>query len=235
MKDAIRMYHLFFPRKWLIPLVYILYPIAVIAISGVWYAVPDIYGVDVLSIVFCVGAIVFFEYLLDIFMLFGIAAKDNKALEYMKTSVRGVHLIQTGVWMDGLRRVVTTLVSCGVVYRMAGYYFANLAADVEETGMPAPNMVTFLQCVIMVLLLTEVGLVFTRRTRNVLINMLIWYLALVVAGALAIGVLQYATRVTVLISGIVLVAVMVFGRRLLVKRVRESYYDEGYKAMSQAA
>lgn len=235
MKDAIRMYHLFFPRKCLIPLVYILYPLAAIAISGVWYAVPEFFGVYVLSVVCGVSAIVVVEYLLDTFMLFGIAAKDNKALEYMKTSARGVHLIQTGVWVDGFRRVVTTLVSLGVVYRMAGCYFANLDANVEDMGMTAPDMVTFLQCVIMVLLFTEVGLVFTRRTRNVLINMLIVYLASAIACALVIGVLQYATVVTVLISGIVLVAVMVIGRKLLVKRVRESYYDEGYKGMSQTA
>lgn len=235
MKDAIRMYHLFFPRKWLIPLVYILYPVVVLAISGIWYWLPGMFGVDVLSVVLCVSTIVMLEYLLDVFMLYGIAAKDNKALEYMKTSVKGVHLIQIGVWMDGIRRVVITMISFGMLYLVSVYCFENQIVDVEYTDLKTVDIVMFLQSAVMVLLFTEVGLVITRRTKNVLVNVMVMYLASAIACALAITVLQYSTMITVLISGFALVVVMVFGRRLLIKRVRESYYDEGCKAMFQAS
>lgn len=235
MKDAIRMYHLFFPRKWMIPMVYILYPVVVVAISGAWYSIPGIYGVDILSIVLCVSAIVIVEYILDIFMLFAVAAKDNKALEYMKTSSRGVRLMQMGVRMDGIRRVVTTVVSFGMLYLVTGYCFENQIVDVEYTEMTALEVLVFIQSAIIVLLFTEVGLIVTRQTKNILVNVMIMYLASAIACALAITVIQYATMVTVLISGIVLVIVMVLGRRLFVQRVRESYYDEGRKAMLQAS
>lgn len=235
MKDAIRMYHLFFPRKWMIPLVYILYPIVVFAISGVWYCLPGMFGVDVWSVVLCVLTIVMLEYLLDVFMLYGIAAKDNKALECMKTSVKGVRLIQIGVWMDGIRRVVTTMVSFGMLYLVSLYCFENQIVDVEYTKLKTVDIVMFLQSAVVVLLFTEVGLVITRQTKNVLVNAMVMYLVSAISVTLATTVLQYATVITVLISGIVLVVVMVLGRRLFVQRVRESYYDEGRKAMLQAS
>lgn len=235
MKDAIRMYHLFFPRKWMIPIVYILYPLGVTAISGVFYFVPGIYDVDVLCILLCISGIVVWEYLFDTFMLCGMATKGNRALEYMKTSVRGVRLIQMGIRADGVRRVVTTMISFGMLYLVLIYCYDNRIVDVNYSDITTLNAVSYLQCAVMVLLFVEIGFMITRRVKSALLNVAIMYLVSVASCALAVVIIQYATMVTVLISGIVLVIVMVLGRRLFVQRVRESYYDEGHKAMLQAS
>jgi len=236
MKDAIRMYHLFFPRKWFILLVYILYP-ALVGLLGMWcFKIGPITG-TVMSLMLSTTLVVCVEYILDVYMLFGVAAKDNQSLEYIKSSARGVSLLQDALYGDGFRRIVTTVVSYGLLYMMMKYTFMNekdfiaLANDGEV--LECPSGMVFVQCILLALLFVETGLAFTRRTKNVLINLAVLYLMSAIACSLVMAVVGYTSTLTIGISVFLLVVIWIVSRKVLIKRVRESFYDEGYKELFQ--
>ncbi len=236
MKDAIKMYHLFFPRKWFIVLVYILYP-AVIGLLGMWcFKIGPIVG-TVMSLMLSTSFVVCGEYILDVYMLFGVAAKDNRSLEYVKSSAKGVYLLQEALYGDGFRRIVTTVASYGLLYIMMRYTFMKEASFIalanDGEALECPRGIVFVQCALLALLFVEAGLTFTRRTKNVLINLLVLYLMSALACSLAMAAEEYTSTLTVGISGVLLIVIWIVSRKVLIKRVRESFYDEGYKELLQ--
>lgn len=235
MKDAIKMYHLFLPRKWWMLLVYIAYPMFVGLITAWCFNLGFEVG-SMISLMFATSAIVCVEYILDTYMLFGIAAKDNRSLEYMKSSSKGVNLLKISLCADGVRRIVTTIVMFSLVYGIMRYNYAYHAELLDGSGGVAkeyPRAIIYVQCAIIALFLTETGLILTRRTKNVLRNLLIVYLMSAISCPLVMAAVDFANGFNVMISVVVLCVIWIMGRRFLIKKVRESFYDEGHKELFQ--
>ncbi len=209
MKNGIRMYHTLFSRKYWIVSVYLLFPV-MIGLLGLWWWFPlgPLTGTRI-SLMLATTLMIIAEYLLDFFLLFGFAAKPNGCLEYIKTSSKGVDLLKAMLYVDGVRRIVTTLVSFAVLY-----------------AVKRESIIVFVECTLISLLCIEGGFLFTRRIKNVLLYILIGYVISGVGGMLAMFVAEYANGIWVGITACVLVATWIGGRQYLIRKVRESFYDE---------
>ncbi len=235
MKNTIRMYNVFFPRKFWMWFTYILYPLFIIAVCAYFYKMALLPG-TVMSLMMSTAGIVTIEYLMDTYMFHGIAAKDYKALEYVKSSGKGVHLLQQAFLVDGIRRILTT----GLI--MTGLYWAGKTAFLNDTEVileingevvSHPSVWIYLQCGVIAVLFVELGMLLTRRSKNVLLNLLVLYLMSAIACPLSMVAAEYTSVLSVALSAVLLVIIMVASRKILVKKVRESFYDEGYKELLQ--
>lgn len=236
MVNTMRRYNVFFPRKFLMWFTYILYPIVVTLICSLCLKMFLLAG-TVMSLMMSTAGVITIEYLLDTYMFHGIGARDYKALEYVKSSRKGIHLLQQAFLVDGIRRIVTT----GLV--MTGLYWVTRMAFEKDTGetileingeiVSHPPALIYLQCGVIAVLFVELGMLITRRSKNVLVNLLILYVMSAIACPLAMVAAEYASGLSVGLSAILLAIVMVLSRKVLVKKVRESFYDEGYKELLQ--
>lgn len=234
MREAARMYHLFFPRKWFALVVYILYPIA-IGLFGMWCLKMGAGTGAVVGIMLVTALVVSAEYLLDVFMFAGIAAGETRSLEYMKTSARGESLFLAALYGDGVRRLLTTIVSYCLLYAVTRYCFASksaLVVVVDASGVQGyPKEIVFVQCALIVLLFSELGMTFTRRTTNPLLNLIVLYVMAGLAAGCVIASMKFCSVVTIAISAVIYIVVWFGSRRFLVGKVRKSFYDEGYKEL----
>lgn len=231
---TIRMYNVFFPRKFWMLFTYILYPVIMIVLCA-WLSIMTLLTGMVMNLMLSASGIVTVEYLLDTYMFHGVGAKDYKALEYVKSSGRGVHLLQQALLFDGIRRLFTTSVI------MASLYWITKMACEKDAGetileingqvVSHPSAWIYVQSGVIVMLSVEVGMLITRRSKNILVNLLILYLMSAIACILAMAIMEFASAVSVGVTGILLAIIMVISRKVLVKKVRESFYDEGYKKM----
>lgn len=236
MINTIRMYNVFFPRKFWMWFTYILYPIVATLICSVCLKMFLLAGV-VMSLMMSTAGVITIEYLLDTYMFHGIGAKDYKALDYVKSSGKGVDLLQRAFFVDGIRRILTT----GLI--MIGLYWATRMAFEKDAGetileingeiVSHPPVLIYLQCGVIAVLFVEIGMFITRRSKNVLVNILILYVMSAIACPLAMVAAEYTSSLSVGLSAILLTIVMVLNRKMLVKKVRESFYDRGYKELLQ--
>ncbi|MBQ9983985.1 MAG: hypothetical protein IJP29_05280 [Lachnospiraceae bacterium] len=236
MKNTIRMYNIFFPRKCFMWFTYILYPIVVPLICSLCLKLFLLAG-TVMSLMMSTAGVITIEYLLDTYMFHGIVAKDYKALEYVKSSGKGIDLLQRAFLVDGIRRILTT----GLI--MTGLYWATRMAFEKDAGetileingeiVSHPSALIYLQCGLIAVLFVELGMLITRRSKNVLANILVLYVMSAIACPLAMVAAEYTSSLSVGLSVILLIIVMVLSRKVLVKKVRESFYDEGYKELLQ--
>lgn len=230
MKNAIRMYHLFFSRKCMMWFVYILYPFLGFAVGKFMSPFPA--GMDwVMGLMVTVPLIISVEYILDTFMLFGIAAKDNKSLEYIKTSAKGVRVLRQGLLADGVRRVLSVGLILLGLYLVVKKELVELAGEVAAEEVMMPEIRTYVQCGILAVFLVELGMCLTRRTKNILLNVLLIYLMSALSCPLVIISVDQTSVASVIVLGMVMVVLMGISRKVLIKKVRESYYDEGYKEL----
>lgn len=229
MKEKMKMYHAFFPnRKWLW-LVYLLYPILTIGIGSLWFRtnVDHILSLGI-STMLTVTILDITELVLDSFVLGGIAAKNNTNMEYMKSSAKGVGLTKTALIIDGIRRIMTIFVCLG------GIAFISANCEMKGEGkviLFKDRILFFLQCGISLMILLEVGLWIGRRIKNNFIIFVVIYFSSAIVCGMVPGILEAASVTSVIVSAMVLVLLMFLGRQNLMKKVKESYYDNGYKEL----
>lgn len=230
MNHSIRMYNMFFPRKWTMWLIYLIYPVFVLVVGLIFFRFPFQVGTMMNLMLTCAG-IVAVEYIIDVYMFYGIAAKDNRSLEYIKTSSKGVTLIQNALRVDGVRRLFTTGVSMVGVYLFAWRKFAEesniVTYNVDGEMIFQPSVWLYVQCGLMIVLLVELGMCVTRRTKNVLVNLVFVYVMSALACPFVILFSEYTSVWIALGMSVLLAVLMVVNRKVLAKKVRESYYDTG--------
>lgn len=223
MKEFIKGYHMFLPRTWVKWCIYILYPLIIIGVS---------YLFQFFIFNLCLGiagcAIVGVEYMLDGYVFAGIASKDTNRLEYLKTSVKGIPLLKKVLIADAVRRF------CSITVILLGVYSLSAVAS-PVAGVYKNSNNAFLQVVAYILLiwlLLEIGLIILRFFINVNVILLAIYIlcALVfVLGLCIAGCNIYIWQV--LLLAVSCVGVVAAGRKLILKKAKESYYDIGMEEM----
>ena len=234
MREAMRTYHLFFPRKWLVGCVYILYPLCLI-VGDVLMCRTGMVLLYMLSIVMAGCTVVTVECVLDTFMFSGIGAKECSSLEYVKSSAKGIQLLERALTVDGIRRLVTTFVIAAGM-RVAELQFINtiLQEDIEiEEGMSAFGSLSYIAVALLLVLVTELGFCITRRIKNGYASMVMLFAEVAVVCVLINLVLNYSTWLVVGLLAVVTIAVLIWERKGLIKKVRESYYDAGCEEVPQ--
>jgi hypothetical protein len=210
MKEAIKGYHLFLPVSWLKWCIYIVYPLAII---GAVYLICQVFGTFAgLCVALSGCGIVGAEYMLDAFVFGGIASKETNRLEYLKTSVKGIPLLQKVLIADGVRRF------CSVALIVVGP-FAATTADILSLQIVAYILIIY--CIL------ELGLIILRLFINIQISLIGSYVGVIFAMIAGFTYSLWQIRIWHLL----LLAVLGFGiawlgRKIIIKKGRDSYYDE---------
>jgi len=207
MKQMLKSYHVFLPLVWERIIVYLLYPILLILISYLMKSYRNLDAAEA-CLILCVGMVVSAELFFDYFIFGGVAAKDTNKLEYLKTSARGIGLLQKALVGDWLRR----LLGVGVII-VANYYLCGGVLAFGKTII----------CAFSTLFLIEAGLIITR---------FVSLMSVVVALIVCLWMCSMIVSVSVLNDGSIIwiwpvlyAAVSVLGRMLIIRKMKGSYYD----------
>lgn len=205
MKQLLKSYHVFLPYAWERWLLYLVYPLLFMLVND---AVVKRGMQPEVSIMFCSSMIVTVELFFDLLVFGGIAAKDTNKLEYLKTSAKGLGILQRSIIGDGLRRLFSVTVI------MMAYCLIDSAKFTPLRQI---------MCVFSALFLVELGLIVGRSFS---------YMGVVMAASVFLGMLATPLTIIVLsdvIAGIIClvlyVTVLMSGRVLIMRKARKSYYD----------
>lgn len=209
MKQFIKSYHVFLPQIWSKLFMYIVYPLLIIVITGVlvtWQMPMPI------CVMVAGSLIVAMEIVWDSTVFGGIASKDTNKLEYLKTSVRGMDILQKSIIADAVRRVVSVALILLVIYAM---------------NAEAIKLMGVLACVFVTLWCVELGLLVTRSFSM----MVVMILAMSIGGTLCMAItgviLLGASMVwNICFAFLPYILFVVAGRVVIMRKARGSYYDE---------
>lgn len=219
MRDYIKSYHVFMSTGWVKMLSYFLYPILVTGVIGVlaglFEMIEDIgfpNGLIYLqTTIWIVGA----EALHALLVWGSIATRDTNKLEYLKTSARGRDVLRKGLYADVVRRWITIILLILVAYipcrttvslpTMLGILFFTIGfAEAMQMLIRKINMV---QVLILMLTVGSVGAAQTVVIFALLVHSFPWWLVWLPMG--------------------MAVVICVLNIKMVMKRERESYFDEG--------
>jgi hypothetical protein len=241
MKEAIKGYHLFLPKSWMKWCLYIVYPLVIIGADYLMCRVSIFFAVLCVGLSGC--GIVGVEYMLDAFVFGGIASKETNRLEYLKTSVRGIPLLRKALITDGVRRFcsVSLIVVVGFaavtlsLREMQDFYGIYVTEEVTEMETEAADILP-LQIVAYILVIyciVELGLIILRFFINIYVSLLGSYIGVILAMTAGLTYSMWSVKLWHLL----LLAVLGFGiawlgRKIIMKKARDSYYDESMEKES---
>lgn len=216
MKQYIKSYHAFWPVKtWMKPCVYLLYPLVII--MGLYFLSHKLGYYPVICMGFACGFLVAVEIILDYFVFGGIASKETNRLEYLKTSVRGMHLLKSSLITDAVRRFLSI-----AIIIISSYLAIACRQQMDYRYTPLQLLV----CIFSTYLLTEAGLLLTRFFINWWINIAVIYILNNIAVTVGIFVSTWNIPIWAPVLLVLLgMGITLTGRRLILKRMEESYYD----------
>lgn len=158
------------------------------------------------------------EVFLDYWVFGGIAVKGGTQLEYLKSSKRGAGVIGTALTVDMIRQFLVTVllfVVSGVVLVCQG--------GVIEHG--AKQIITYIDMLFLTYFMIAIELIIVRHLDSIMMNLAISCLAyLPMMGLLCLIAWQSYIMLPVMV--VLCVLSSVFGVKLILRRVKESYYDK---------
>jgi len=206
MKD-IKCYRVFLCNKWMRRVIYLIYPLITICWSGLIASLssPD----ATIGLIATAVMVIFMEVFLDQFVYGGIFCKDTNRLAYLMTSCKGITVLEKGLRVDKLRRLLSTAVIYVVIYR------------ISHGGVDVIQLVGIILAVAAV---TESGLLITRGCDTPGWILLVSMVGDLVGGALVFGAMKLPAGCVVLFL-ILYGAVAMVTNRLVIRKAREQYYD----------
>ena len=224
MKEIMRSYHMFLPRVWVKWLIYLVYPL--FTIGGMYVLCYKIRLFYFICTAFAGCIIIGVEYMLDGFVFAGIASKHTNCLEYLKTSIKGMPMLKRGLIADGVRRF------CSITVIMLALYPMICSDKVRGVSQGMLHLIAY---ILFTYLLLEAGLIILRFFTNVMVTLVCIYLEWIIvfmAGFNIFGIPVRIWHVLLLAAGCIAVAVA--GRKIILKRARDSYYDNRMEKMHKA-
>lgn len=212
MKNAIRSYLVFTTGLYRI-VTFLLVPILTVVLQ--WAARPtDFCLVAYLNAV----VLLFAEIMLDYWVFGGIAVKNVRQMEYLKTSGKGRSVMRMALIVDMVRQLLVSV----FLFAAGGVLFICRQNPVSwENGELAAGVAVLL----LEYFLIVTGITVARHFDGLMVNMLIAAAALLL---LAGGLFLIAVNVYIMLAvGFVLAAASgMFGVWKVMKRVEEGYYDQ---------
>ena len=221
MKQSIKCYHLFLSPSWLQKLIYLVYPVLLIMLTCL-IAVATKFMSDIPYICSLIigELLISAELFLDYFTFGGIASKDANRLDFFKTSANGTTALKNALHMDVLRRLSSIAVCMTAVF---------------IRFFPAFNAHNLILLIVIPFLFTELGLLilrhFTQLSLLALILCIIGLIEPTIMGLCLYGLPHLGQSLPgsgILITAaicIISILLPVAGRKLIMKKVRDSYYD----------
>ncbi len=205
MKKLVKSYHVFLPYVWERWLLYLVYPLCLVLVNVgmVKNGIPS-----ETCVMLCSSMIVAVELFADLLVFGGIAAKDTNKLEYLKTSAKGLGVLQSSIIGDAIRRLFSVTVI------LMAYCLIDSTIFTARCQM---------MCVFSTLFLAESGLIVSRSFSH---------LSVVMATSACLEMLATPLTAVALnnvmagvICQVLYVIVLIVGRIRIMKKARKSYYD----------
>lgn len=166
------------------------------------------------------------EIIMDYWAFGAVAVKDNRCLEYIKTSAKGLKMMKTALWQNAFRIFAECLLL--LILGVAAHYLVRGDFAWLTREMEAQEPAKLLMIAMAVYLLAVGGQLIARHFDSIQINVF----AAILANVMLSPLLMAATINTYFNSYYVLVVltllavpVSVFGFRWIMTRVEEGYYD----------
>lgn len=208
MKRLLKCYHIFLPKIWGKPFLYLVYPLLLILLM---VKIAGNHTFASYGVAIGCALAMFAEILVDMVVLGGVASKDTNKLEYLKTSVRGMDVLRNCIVIDGIRRALSLIFIVGVSYVIGG---------IDLTVM---QLAVSVACTLM---LMELGLVITRNFPSMTVVMLTASIGEWIAVALIMLICSKAITGFILFSAMLIyLCVCILERIMIMKKARGSYYD----------
>lgn len=219
MRNCLKSYHVFLSARLFQVLLYVLYlPVVMFIMLAILCICLDFDGG--LSFGYTLSANLIFggEVIWGYLVFGGVAAKETNKLEYLKTSKKGLPILKKALITDTIRRIlwVTAIQWVPLVITM----------EKPEASVWLANA--------MVLLFAELGCMLVRKSSSV--TML---LAVIMAGTTILSPLLSVTMIIahqiwpIILCYVLAVAVMVLNSKMVMKKARDSFYDDRNKKMSE--
>lgn len=219
MRNCIKSYHVFLSSRLLQVLLYVLYlPVMMFIMLAILCICLDFDGGLSFGYTLSANLILGGEVIWGYLVFGGVAAKETNKLEYLKTSKKGLPILKKALITDTIRRIlwVTAIQWVPLVITM----------EKPEASVWLANA--------MVLLFAELGCMLVRKSSSV--TML---LAVIMAGTTILSPLLSVTMIIahqiwpIILCYVLAVAVMVLNSKMVMKKARDSFYDDRNKKMSE--
>lgn len=212
MKNAIKSY-LVFTTGLCRVVTFVLVPLLAVAVQ--WLIRPQNFmTVSILNALVLVSA----ELMLDYWVFGGIAVKNVKQMEYLKTSPKGRRIMRMALIADMVRQFLA-----GVVLFAFGIAFCLCRGSV--TSWESSRLAEGIAVLLFAYALTVTGITIARHFDGMAVNMMIATAAYVILTAGSVLILG-ATYVMLAVSLAFAAAASIFGVWKVMKRVEEGYYDQ---------
>lgn len=211
MKEIVKSYQVFLPTVWERMLVYLAYPMMVIGLVSLFAKGSS----PAICMAICVACIVTVELFFDMMIFGGIGAKDTNKLEYIKTSAKGMKIMEKSLIGDGIRRVLSVSLIMIVMSLLP-------TASQEQLALDIP--VVF-RGIVGVLLVIELGLLVVRLVSSVTVLMVVNTTLSMFSMVLVSLIAFNGGMMMGIISVLLCLLAMVGERALIMRRARKSYYD----------
>ena len=222
MKNWLKCYHVFLSQRWLRILVYLVYPLGAIAMMNLSIEVVRSADTDVeIVYMFLGGPLVLAELFFSYFTFGGVAAKDGNRLEYLKTSVKGMPVLKTGLIVEAVRHLLWIC--------LIQFLPLWICGEFPTKPMFVGNA--------LVLIFVEIGMIILRRNTSFTVFMVVLAIGWSFMGIL---IPLCTTLIGDYLWAIVLLYVLAAGLTvysicMVMKKARESYYDNRTEKKLEAA
>lgn len=207
MREYVKGYRAFVSDKWIKLLLYLVYPLCTIGFCRIAVMFSDLYGFLHQGLV--AGFMIVDELVIDVSVFGGILRKDTGKLDYLKLSQKGMKILEKSLWVDKIRRLITTMILLTAAYMICheGMNPYNLVSSIFATGV-----------------VLELGLLITRRFDTAGVAALIAWLVYII-GPVLVVVAVVVSEYCLVIFLAAYVAVLIWSNTYIMKRARRVFYD----------
>ncbi len=219
MRKLIKSYHVFLSSRLLQVLLYALYLPVMMFIMLVLLCICLDYGGG-LSFGYALSANLIFggEVIWGYLAFGGVAAKDTNKLEYLKTSKKGLPILKKAMIVDVIRRILWVTAIQWVPLQ--------IAMEKPEASVWLANA--------MVLLFAELGCLSVRKSSSVTMLLAVIMIGTTILSPLLSVTMMIAHQIwPIILCYVLAVAVMVLNSKMVMKKARDSFYDDRNQKMSE--
>ena len=221
MKNSIKSYHVFLSSRLLQVLLYVLYlPVMMFAVLVMLCASLEFEMGIGMGYVLTANILFTGEVVWGYLIFGGIAGKDTNKLEYLKTSKKGLPTLKTAVIVDAIRRVIwITAIQWVPLF---------ITMEKPDTSIWMANA--------MVILFAELGCLFVRKSSSMSLSMLVIIGGTtLLAPLVALGIMIDHLVWPIILCYVLAVVVIVLNTKMVMKKARDSFYDDRNQKKSEAA
>lgn len=219
MKNCFKSYHVFLSSRLLQVLLYVLYlPVMMFILLALLCIGLDFGGGISFAYTASISLIFSGEVIWGYLILGGVAAKDTNKLEYLKTSEKGLPTLKTAAIVDAVRRVLWISAIQWVPL--------EIAMEEAEASVWLANA--------MVILFAELGCLFVRKSSSTGVLLVVTVAGTTLLAPLLGFTMPLAHQIwPIILCYVLAVAVMVLNMKMVMKKARDSFYDDRNQKMSE--